>query len=52
LKNRNDSGVVNELGIELEADRYAVNNGVTGKQLVTAITKLIHTGDELLQKIP
>ncbi len=52
LKNRTGSGVVNDLGIELEADHYAINNGVTGKQLVTAITKLIHTGDELLQKIP
>lgn len=52
LKNRAETGVLNSLALELEADSYAIGKGVAGKQLVSAITKLIHTSDRLIQKVP
>lgn len=52
LKNRTETGILNSLVLELEADSYAVGKGVAGKQLVSAITKLAHTGDKLIQKVP
>ncbi len=52
LKNRTETGILNSLALELEADSYAVGKGVAGKQLVSAITKLAHTGDKLIQKVP
>ena len=52
LKNLTETGILNNLELELEADRYALEKGKTGKQLVSAITKLAHTGDNLIQKVP
>ena len=52
LKNRTETGILNSLELELEADRYALEKGMTGKQLVSALAKLAHTGDNLIQKVP